>query len=149
MVRAAASAARRRRNRFGGYLLLEALTALGIFGVGILPAAWLAPRVVQWWREHAAAAQALRIAAEAAELAALAGMTIPPLPAALPIVSLRHARGLPPPRWCLSMPRPDAASCPPGPRIVVVGPLPPGPTLPRGDTSTLRRLGAIALWRQP
>lgn len=131
-------------------MLLEALIALGIFGIGILPAAWLAPGVVQWWRGHGAAAQALRIAAEAAELASLAGMTIPPLPAALPIVSLRQARGLPPPRWCLSMPRLDAAaSCPPGPRIVVVGPLPHGPTLPRGDTSKLRRLDAIALWRQP
>lgn len=140
----------RRRARYCGYLLLESLVALALLGIGLLPLAGLAPTALQWWREPLRIAQALRLAAEGAELAGLAGPDALPDPARLP--ALAQMPGLPPPRWCASVPA-DAAqsSCPAGQRVVVVGPLPPAPAM-RSDVDTApprTALRAIALRLRP
>lgn len=139
-----------RRRRHRGYLLLEALVALAVLGIGLLPLAGLAPTALQWWREPLRIGQALRLAAEGAELAGLAGPDALPDPARLP--ALARTPGLPPPRWCASVPA-DAAqsSCPAGHRVVVVGPLPPEPRIgSRADAAQPRTaLRAIALRLRP
>lgn len=140
----------RRRARHRGYLLLESLVALALLGIGLLPLAGLAPMALQWWREPLRIGQALRLAAEGAELAGLAGPDALPDPARLP--ALARMPGVPPPRWCASVPA-DAAqsSCPAGQRVVVVGPLPPAPGIGSGADAAQPRtaLRAIALRLRP
>ncbi|NSX06513.1 hypothetical protein [Cupriavidus gilardii] len=139
--------------RLRGYLLLESLVALALLGIGLLPLAWLGPTALQWWREPLLIGQALRLAAEGAELAELAGLAgheAVPDPARLPALAQRP--GLPSPRWCATVPA-DAAqsSCPAGQRVVVVGPLPstPGIRLEAGDAQPRTALRAIALRLRP
>lgn len=133
-----------------GYLLLESLVALAVLGIGLLPLARLGPTALQWWRDPLLIGQALRLAAEGAELAGLAGPDAVPDPARLPAVA--HADGLPRPRWCASVPTDAAQShCPAGQRVVVVGPLPSSPS-PRGETGVAHpriALRAIALRLRP
>lgn len=134
-----------------GYLLLEALVALALLGIGLLPLARLGPTALQWWREPLLIGQALRLASEGAELAGLAGPEVVPDPARLP--ALAQTQGLPPPRWCASVPADAAQSgCPAGQRVVVVGPLPPAPGIraETGEAANARSaLRAIALRLRP
>lgn len=140
----------RRCLRHRGYLLLESLVALALLGIGLLPLARLGATALQWWREPLLIGQALRLAAEGAELAGLAGPEGVPDPARLP--ALAQTRGLPPPRWCASVPADPAQSgCPAGERVVVVGPLPSAPGMhgETGEANTRTALRAIALRLRP
>lgn len=136
--------------RHRGYLLLEALVALAVLGIGLLPLAGLASTTLQWWREPLRIAQALRLAAEGAELAGLAGPDAVPDPVRLP--ALAEMPGVPAPRWCASLPANAAqSSCPAGQRVVVVGPLPPASGM-RNDADAAQSrtaLRAIALRLRP
>ncbi|MBO4119650.1 hypothetical protein J5T34_02725 [Cupriavidus gilardii] len=142
----------RRWIRHRGYLLLESLVALALLGIGLLPLAWLGPTALQWWREPLLIGQALRLAAEGAELAGLAGLAgheaVPDL-ARLPALAQRP--GLPSPRWCATVPADAQSSCPAGLRVVVVGPLPstPGIRTEAGDAPPGTALRAIALRLRP
>ncbi len=143
----------RRCVRHRGYLLLESLVALALLGIGLLPLARLAPTALQWWREPLLIGQALRLAAEGAERAGLAGPEAVPDPARLP--ALAQTRGLPPPRWCASVPADSAQSgCAAGQRVVVVGPLPSAPAMrgdagEAGEANIRTALRAIALRLRP
>lgn len=138
------------RVRRRGYLLIESLIALAVLGIGLLPLARLGPAALQWWRDPLLIGQALRLAAEGAELAGLAGPDAVPNPARLPAVS--QAGGLPAPRWCASVPADAAQSdCPAGQRVVVVGPLAssPGSRSEAGVAHSRTALRAIALRLRP
>jgi hypothetical protein len=124
-----------------GYALIEALTALAILSVGLLPLASLAPFWLAILREQGIAVRALRIAGEAAERAGLhAAADGPALSAGnVPEEGQLHLCQTPPSDGM-------TLACVPGMRLVVAGPL-----LAQGArlTASQASLHGIALWISP
>lgn len=136
----------RPRSHARGYLLTEVLCALAVLGVGLLSLGGAAVVALPWLREQAVLAQAMRVAAEAAEQHPWQA-TAPSSPPA-PLASRSVAAGLiGSPRLCAAaLAGPAAGGCVPGSRLSVVHLLArsaaPTETAPRD-------LRAIALWLAP
>lgn len=124
-----------------GFLLIDALAALGVLSAGLLPVAGFAPAALRWWQQQAQLSHALRVAIEAAEMSGPQGQ----LTGSASLASPAGRAGVPAPRWCRQWVA-AATPCPPGSRIVLVAPLPDyGSLLARGATG----LRGIALWVSP
>jgi hypothetical protein len=125
------------RARTSGYLLIEALSALAVVGLGLLPLATLGPTGLHWLGEQQAIAHATRIAAEAAELAPLDDSVSP--------LSMGQATARQLLRFCGTAPADaDAGACGPGNRLAVVSPL-----TPAAGALPSRSLRMVALWIRP
>ncbi|CAG9177959.1 hypothetical protein CURE108131_05240 [Cupriavidus respiraculi] len=139
----------RPRSHARGYLLTEVLCALAVLGVGLLSLGGAAVVALPWLREQAVLAQAMRVAAEAAEQHPwrATAPSSPPAPLAS-LASRSVAAGLiGSPRLCAAaLAGPAAGGCVPGSRLSVVHLLArsaaPTETAPRD-------LRAIALWLAP
>jgi prepilin-type N-terminal cleavage/methylation domain-containing protein len=124
-----------------GYALIEVLTALAIFSVGLLPVASLAPVWLAILREQGIASRALRIADEAAERAPLHD---PADVSALPPSNAAEEGQL---RLCRTPPSDGMTlACLPGMRLAVAGPL---QTPGARRTTSQAGLQGIALWVSP
>lgn len=125
-----------------GYILIEALCALAVVGLGLLPVTTVGPVALRSLQEHQAIGRAVRIASEAAELASLD-------PTALPL-ALEPVPVQQPLRICDAAPGDvDSGSCLPGNRLAIVGPLPQPARGQSPDRTPARSLRMIALWLKP
>ncbi|WP_420993336.1 hypothetical protein ACKI2N_014450 [Cupriavidus sp. 30B13] len=127
-----------------GYLLIEALAALAVLGIGLLPLAALAPLALGTVRHYEALGHATRAGAELAELEAPGQ-----------VLALQQARadaGRLHLRLCDSLAsaagEDGAPACVGGPRLAVAGPLPAWPGR-AGDAGGSAALRTIALWIRP
>jgi len=131
-----------------GYLLIEALAALAVLGIGLLPLAALAPAALGAVRHYEALGHATRAGAELAELEDPAQV--------LALLRARGNAGRLHVRLCDSLAftgdENDEPACAAGPRLAVAGPLHAraaragGTGGTGGSSATLR---AIALWIRP
>ncbi|WP_454722413.1 MULTISPECIES: hypothetical protein [Cupriavidus] len=132
----------------GGYLLIEALAALAVLGIGLLPLATLAPLALGTVRHYETLGHATRASAELAELES---------PAQVLALQQAHAgaRPLPQPlrlRLCDALASAGDAdggpACVAGRRLAVAGPLSAG-SAHGGGAGGNAALRAVALWIRP
>lgn len=126
-----------------GFFLIEALTALALLGIGLLPLCTLAPVALGTLRHYEALSHATRAGAELAELEA------PSL-----VLSSVHTRGIATEhlRLCKSLASAGdqhiLPACVAGQQLAVVGPLHAFADAASGNSNNAR-LRTIALWVRP